>query len=115
MKTQRNIVPTTGILFVCMGNICRSPAGHCVFQHLVDKAGLSDQFEIESHSYFESEGDQDFKLDKAILENELWTQLRIDPASLPTGTLEMIPSLEFITSLKDSILDSGRVLCPILP
>lgn len=36
------------ILFLCMGNICRSPAGHCVFQHMVDEAGLSDQFEIES-------------------------------------------------------------------
>ena len=36
------------ILFLCMGNICRSPAGHCVFQRLVDRAGLGDQFEIES-------------------------------------------------------------------
>ena len=36
------------ILFLCMGNICRSPAAHCVFQHLVDQAGLSDQFEIDS-------------------------------------------------------------------
>ena len=31
-----------------MGNICRSPAGHCVLQHLVDQAGHSQQFEIES-------------------------------------------------------------------
>lgn len=36
------------ILFLCMGNICRSPAAHCVFQHMIDEAGLSDQFEIES-------------------------------------------------------------------
>jgi protein-tyrosine phosphatase len=36
------------ILFLCMGNICRSPAAHCVFQQLVDQAGLTDQFEIES-------------------------------------------------------------------
>ena len=36
------------ILFLCMGNICRSPAAHCVFQHMVDEAGLADQFEIES-------------------------------------------------------------------
>ncbi len=36
------------ILFLCMGNICRSPAGHCVFQHMVDEAGLTDQFEVES-------------------------------------------------------------------
>lgn len=36
------------VLFLCMGNICRSPAGHCVFQHMVNEAGLQDQFEIES-------------------------------------------------------------------
>ena len=36
------------ILFLCMGNICRSPAGHCVFQYLVDQADVSDQFEIDS-------------------------------------------------------------------
>lgn len=36
------------ILFLCMGNICRSPAGHCVLQHIVNEAGLEDQFEIES-------------------------------------------------------------------
>jgi protein-tyrosine phosphatase len=36
------------ILFLCMGNICRSPAGHCVFQQLVDEAGIADQFEVES-------------------------------------------------------------------
>ena len=36
------------ILFLCMGNICRSPAGHCVFQDLVNKAGVADAFEIES-------------------------------------------------------------------
>jgi protein-tyrosine phosphatase len=34
--------------FVCLGNICRSPLAHGVFQHLVDEAGLSDRFEIES-------------------------------------------------------------------
>lgn len=42
------------VLFVCMGNICRSPTAHGVFQHLVDNAGLSDQIEVDSagtHSY----------------------------------------------------------------
>jgi protein-tyrosine phosphatase len=37
-----------GVLFVCTGNICRSPMAHAVFQHLVAEAGLADQFEIES-------------------------------------------------------------------
>lgn len=37
-----------GILFVCMGNICRSPAGEGVFKHLVASRGIKDRFEIDS-------------------------------------------------------------------
>ncbi len=36
------------ILFVCLGNICRSPAAHAVMQQLVDNARLTESFEIES-------------------------------------------------------------------
>ncbi len=36
------------ILFVCLGNICRSPLAHAVFQDLVDKASQTEYFEIES-------------------------------------------------------------------
>ena len=38
----------TKILFVCHGNICRSPMAEFVMKHLVEQAGLSDQFEIAS-------------------------------------------------------------------
>ena len=36
------------ILFVCNGNICRSPMAEFVMKDLVSKAGLDDQFYIES-------------------------------------------------------------------
>lgn len=36
------------VLFVCMGNICRSPAAEGVFRKLVADAGRSDEFEIDS-------------------------------------------------------------------
>lgn len=36
------------ILFICLGNICRSPAAEGIFQHLVDERGLADQFMIDS-------------------------------------------------------------------
>ena len=36
------------ILFVCMGNICRSPLAEGYFRHLVEEQGLSDRFEIDS-------------------------------------------------------------------
>lgn len=36
------------ILFICLGNICRSPAAEGVMKSLVDKAGLSDNIYIDS-------------------------------------------------------------------
>ena len=36
------------ILFVCHGNICRSPMAQFVMQYIVDQNGLSDQFMIDS-------------------------------------------------------------------
>ena len=63
--------------------------------HVYTQLNNRSQFEINAHSYFEGEADQSFKLNKSILENELWTQLRIDPKSLPIGDLEIIPSFEY--------------------
>jgi hypothetical protein len=54
-----------------------------------------EQFEIRSHSYFENEADENYKTKKAVLENELWTQIRINPSSLPVGTFKCVPSLAF--------------------
>ena len=36
------------ILFVCLGNICRSPAAEAMLRVLVDREGLSDRVEIDS-------------------------------------------------------------------
>ena len=36
------------ILFICLGNICRSCAAQTVMQNLVDKAGRSAEFELDS-------------------------------------------------------------------
>ena len=36
------------ILFVCLGNICRSPAAEGVMRALVEKRGVADRFKIDS-------------------------------------------------------------------
>ncbi|OQX39362.1 MAG: phosphotyrosine protein phosphatase [Oceanospirillales bacterium LUC14_002_19_P2] len=36
------------ILFVCLGNICRSPTAQVVFERVVEQAGLSDQITVDS-------------------------------------------------------------------
>ena len=44
----------TRLLFVCMGNICRSPTAEGVFKHLVAEAGLAAEIESDSagtHDY----------------------------------------------------------------
>lgn len=38
----------TRVLFVCLGNICRSPAAEGVFRHIVAEAGLDDRFVVDS-------------------------------------------------------------------
>jgi len=38
----------TRILFVCLGNICRSPAAEGIMRALVAKCGAADRFEIDS-------------------------------------------------------------------
>jgi protein-tyrosine phosphatase len=50
MKNKENV----SILFICMGNICRSPTAEAVFRHYVDNAGLSEHILIDSagtHDY----------------------------------------------------------------
>jgi protein-tyrosine phosphatase len=36
------------VLFVCLGNICRSPAGENVLRHLAAQRGLAERLEIDS-------------------------------------------------------------------
>jgi protein-tyrosine phosphatase len=52
------MVEKVRILFVCMGNICRSPTAQGVFTSLLQAEGLSEFFEIDSagtHAYHEGE------------------------------------------------------------
>lgn len=50
-----------------------------------------DRYALSSRSYFESEGDEDLQLDAAWLEDEVWARIRINPETLPTGRVSMIP------------------------
>lgn len=42
------------MLFVCMGNICRSPTAHAVMQHTINQRGWAESFTVDSagtHAY----------------------------------------------------------------
>ena len=38
----------TSVLFVCLGNICRSPAAEAIFLNLINAKGISNQFTVDS-------------------------------------------------------------------
>ena len=36
------------VLFVCLGNICRSPAAHGIFEQIVREHGMSERIDVDS-------------------------------------------------------------------
>lgn len=48
MDTFINKERRYNLLFICLGNICRSPAADAVMHHLTESKGLSHNFTIDS-------------------------------------------------------------------
>lgn len=65
-------------------------------------------YEGKTFSYFESEGDENFRVKSVFLEDEIWTRARIAPKSLPTGRISIIPGL-LITRLLHTPLGVEQV------
>jgi hypothetical protein len=61
------------------------------------------KYRVWGHSYFDGEGDFNEKLDGVFLEDAIWTTLRMNPKSLPTGDFEMIPASWYMRLLHSQI------------
>ena len=64
-----------------------------VFLQLNWKGGNT--YASHQYSYFETEGDKSPDTEGVLLEDEIFTRLRIDPSSLPTGTIKVVPNLTY--------------------
>ena len=53
------------------------------------------RYHVSQKSYFESEGDNETQLPATLLEDELWTRIRLNPAALPTGRVQLVPGTAF--------------------
>lgn len=65
------------------------------------------QYKMSGFSYFGSEGDEVKKIKTALLEDELWSRIRLGPENIPTGSLEVIPST-FYSRLRHENLKAER-------
>lgn len=63
--------------------------------HVYMELNKKSKYDVKINSYFEGESGNK-KLDIVALEDEILTQIRIDPSSLPLGEMSMIPSFTFI-------------------
>ncbi len=54
------------------------------------------RYEVQLHSYFESEGEQEFDMPLCALEDDLFTQIRLNPDAIPVGEEKMCPSFFYI-------------------
>lgn len=85
---QSVFTPVNGLPTLKTTTSVQDWCGHVFMQQNLEQGG----YRLRGFSYFESEGDQDLKAPLVLLEDELWTRIRINPASLKTGNLSLIPA-----------------------
>lgn len=71
-------------------------------------------YRLREFSYFESEGDLDATFEDAVSEDELWTTIRLSPATLPTGDVELIPGSMYMR-LKHVAWEPRKAVATLAP
>lgn len=98
------------VLFVCLGNICRSPTAEGVFRREVEKRGLSDRIQVDSA------GTGDYHIGKAPDRRAIAAAARrgVDLSSLRARQVSARDFEEFdwIVAMDKSNLANLQRLCP---
>jgi len=85
---QSVFTPVSGLSTLKTTTTVQDWCGQVFMQNNLEKDG----YHLRGFSYFESEGDQDLRLPLTLLEDEIWTRIRLNPSALPTGKVSIIPS-----------------------
>ncbi len=80
---QNNLFPNTLKVSTSAQEWC----GHSYLQVNYRNNG----YQVGGRSYFEKEVDENYAIEKAMLEDELWNRIRLNPDKLPTGNVRLIP------------------------
>jgi hypothetical protein len=83
--------PVNGENSVKISSSSQEWCGH-TYMELLNK----EQYEISLNSYFEGESFENLKITKDVLEDDLWSMIRLHPKDLPIGNLKVIPSFFYL-------------------
>ena len=68
-------------------------------------------YDAKSFSYFEAEADAVYNVNTHLLEDELWNRIRIDPTTIPTRKLSILPGMSYLSMKHKPIkpIDAGII------
>jgi len=85
---QSTFTPINGTPTIKTSTTIQDWCGQVFIQNNLTNKGYRNR----TFSYFESEGDQDLQWPLALLEDEIWTRIRLNPSAIKTGKISIIPS-----------------------
>ncbi len=99
------------VLFVCMGNICRSPTAEGVFRHLLRQRNLEDRIEVDSagtHGYHAGEApDQRTQRAAAV------RQYKLSDMRARRVTVQDLEYFDLILAMDHNNLAVLKRICPL--
>lgn len=97
------------VLFVCLGNICRSPAAHGLFQAIVDKNGAGNRFETDSAGTYSGHRGQ--LPDRRMREAALRRGYSLTHRARPVSSLDLL-DFDIIVAMDDNNFTDLMHLAP---
>ena len=98
------------VLFVCMGNICRSPTAHAVFREQVGERGLVEQIVIDSA------GTHDFHIGREPDRRAIMTAAEqgLDMTDLRARQVQEVDfeQFDYVVAMDQQNLDALQNSCP---
>lgn len=98
------------VLFVCMGNICRSPLAHGLFAHRVRESGLEDVVEVDSagtHAYHVGEPP-----DRRMQQTAQARQIDLSTLRARQVDAADFERFDYVLAMDESNYDILRDICP---
>ncbi|MCL3779318.1 low molecular weight phosphotyrosine protein phosphatase [Prolixibacteraceae bacterium JC049] len=100
------------ILFVCLGNICRSPSAEAVFTGLVKQAGLLNQIEIDSAGTSGFHAGE--PADRRMQSHAIKRGYNLTSLSRPVDRVNDFDDFDMIIGMDDSNMDNLNQMAPTL-
>ena len=97
------------VLFVCLGNICRSPAAHGIFEHVVREKGMEDKIEVDSAGTYS--GHRGELPDRRMRNAAMYRGYALTHRSRPVSSLDFL-DFDMIIAMDDQNYEDLMHLAP---